>query len=126
MGAERGARPDSRDCSGRRPVDPTKMSKPVSAEPTEIDLLPPTSGDAIERRLRRASVLITQAQVYGAHGSQALPMLRSARTHLAGTLDRLDELIGHAEARAEDESVPKAFDEQLTTAGRIARIDKNA
>jgi len=102
------------------------MSKPVSAEPTEIDLLQPTSGDAIQRRLRRASVLITQAHAYGAHGSQALPTLRSARTHLAGTIERLDELIAQAEGRAEEASVPTAFDEQLTTAGRIARIDKIA
>jgi hypothetical protein len=102
------------------------MSKPVSPEPTEIDLLPPTSGDAIQRRLRRASVLITQAQAYGAHGTQALPMIRSARNHLAGTLHRLDELIAQAEARAEEVSVPTTMDEQLTTAARIARIDEIA
>lgn len=99
------------------------MSPPVSDEPTEIDLVPPTSGEAIQHRLRRVAVLVTQAAAYGAH---ALPLLRSARSHLAGTMQRLDDMIARAELRAEDASAPTAMDEQLTTATQIARIDKTA
>lgn len=68
----------------------------------------------LRRRLRHVCVLIGAAEL---PTDQREQILRRARGHLGGTLQKLDRLI------AEVGSAPKPLDEQLTERHETARIE---
>lgn len=80
-------------------------------DPMDLSGFSPTE---LRRRLRHACVLLGAAEVPTPHREQ---LLRRARGHIDGTLNKLDRLI------AEVSCAPAPMDEQLTERHEPVRIE---